>query len=761
MSTIQVRHESFSIDYKKQDLPELFSQQSSDCEFSSSSMFDVTDKDELVSIINKARQTLLIASEHIKEEALIQALKNKADSGVRIYLLLGDKQKNQSAIDTLSGRCLVRTGISQQGALVLVDHMTIASKGLLLMGQQALTTVNEEDWAVMLEPQQIDDSFRSFCKLFWESTDAEYLQQNQSQQKVNHPDGNVVTNHSHQLCGSLKECLQGSLNNIVAASRDNFEVEDDSYQLLLASDAQNIAQIARPGVALTDKHIPTLLMSTDGNWLLPDKPDFNSVNWCLKLSDAQSAVVVSAYNTAMLEAAWQYQPELTMGELSDKQALRFADQPDLVRIVEKSRNLTLNEINTDTIESFLNDSAQALASEKIDWQRDFMGHQIDYQVTIHPPYCSSQAKKDSLYSDWKNSEDNWQNKLSSLTEKQKTIDESQEGISERFRGFVKSFLLGQGQSSKKLNQELNFLQQWSVTQATPAERVEYKKRLESLQLNIMQRDKDTAITLDKAEKNYQWDKKQKVLQDELEKSKKLLSDTKVKQNQILNEKDKREKNADKVFYDDWGKSASLISDKQIDEANVNDINHDQFLPEILSEKENERAESLELAKVECISKKRKFLSEMTIDQAKQWKSSIKEKIWKKYYSSFNKALENRELASKKIQRDCDEADKKVLNAQHAADNDQSKLELHGSQFVYQESTSSNAFDEQLGLKAKTSNLTEFKWPNEELPAECTELRSDNGKRYLVIFDTNNLDTYQEEAKRLSAVIVCDKERVDA
>jgi hypothetical protein len=724
-------------------------------------MFDVIDKDELVSIINKARQTLLIASEQIKEEALIQALKNKADSGVRIYLLVGDKQKNQSAIDTLSGRCLVRTGISQQGALVLVDHMTIASKGLLFMGQQALTTVNEEDWAVMLEPQQIDDSFRSFCKLFWESTDAEYLQQNQSQQKVNHPDGNVVTNHSHQLCGSLKDCLQGSLNNIVAASRDNFEVKDDSYQLLLASDAQNIAQIARLGVALTDKHIPTLLMSTDGNWLLPDKPDFNSVNWCLKLSDAQSAVVVSTYDTAMMEAAWQYQPELTMGELSDKQALRFADQPDLVRIVEQSRNLTLNAINTDTIENFLNDSAQDLASGKIDWQRDFMGHQIDYQVTIHPPYCSSQAKKDSLYLDWKISEENWQNQLSSLTEKQKRIDESQDSVSERFRGFVKSFLLGQGQSSKRLNQELNLLQQWSVTQATPAERVEYKKRLDSLLLNIMQRGKDTAVTLDKAEKNYQWAEKQKILLDDLEKSKDLLFVNKDEQNQVLSKREESEQCSDKDFYDTWKKSVISISDKQIYETNINDLYSNQFLPEVLPEKEDECAESLELAKAECISKKREFLSEMTIDQAKQWKSSIKEKIWKKYYSSFNKALENLELASKKIQRDCDEADKKVLNAQHAADNDQGKLDLHGDQFVYQESTSSKAFDEQLGLKTKTSNLTEFKWPNEELPAECTELRSHNGKRYLVIFDTNNLDTYQEDAKRLSAVIVSDKERVDA
>ncbi|WP_133013492.1 TrmB family transcriptional regulator sugar-binding domain-containing protein [Marinomonas flavescens] len=761
MSTIQVRHESFSIDYQKQNLPELFSQQSSDCDFSSASMFDVVEKDELVSIINKARQTLLIASEQIKEETLIQALKNKADSGVRIYLMVGDKQKNQSAIDTLSGRCLVRTGISQQGALVLVDHMTIASKGLLFMGQKALTTINEEDWTVKLESQQIDDSFRSFCKLFWENTDAEYLQQNQSQQKVNHPDGNVVTNHSYQLCGSLKDCLQGSLNNLVAASRDNFEVENDSYRLLLASDAQNISQMARPGVALTDKHIPSLLMSTDGNWLLPDESDFNSVNWCLKLSDAQSAVVVSAYDTAMMEAAWQYQSELTMGEMSDKQALRFADQPDLVRIVEQSRNLTLNEINTDTIENFLNDSAETLASGKIDWQRDFMGHQIDYQVTIHPPYCSSQAKKDSLYSDWKNSEGDWKNKLSSLAEKQTTIDESQDCVSERFRGFVKSFLLGQGQSSKKLNQELNFLQQWSVTQASPAERDEYKKRLESLQFNIMQRGKDTAMTLDKAEKNYQWAEKKKILIGDLEKSKKSLSDTKVKQNQLLNEKDQREECSDKYFYSVWEETVRSIPNKQIDEANVNNINHDQFLPEILPEKEYELAESIKLAKAECVNKKRELLSKMTIDQAKQWKSTIKEKVWKKHYSSLNKILDNRELAYKKIQRDCDEADKMVFNAQQAADNDQSKLDLHGDQFIYQESISSKTFDEQLGLKAKTSNLTEFIWPNEELPSESTELRSYNGKRYLVIFDLKNLDTYQEDAKSLSAVIVCDKERVGA
>ncbi len=761
MTQIQVRQESFAIDYQGQSLPALFSQQSSDCDFASSGILDFVGSDELVSVINKARQTMLLACNQLKEEEVITALMNKADSGVQIYLLLGDKKQNQTAIDQLSGRCLVRSGVSQQGALVLVDHTRIQPQGLLLMGHQALTTSENKSWMISLESQQIDDSYRSFCKLFWENADSEYLQQNQSQQKVSHPDGNIVTNHSHQLCGTLKDCLDDTLNSLVRVSHSAFGVEGDSYRLLLASNASNIEQVARQGVALTDSHIPTLLMSTDGSWLLPDKPDFSSVNWCLKLSGDQSKQLQASYDVAMEEATWQYMPKVSMAELPNNQKLRFADQPDLVRIVEQGRSNTLTAIDTDTIDSFLTDSAESLAKSVTGWQPDFMAHQIEYQVAIHPPYCPSSAKKDLLYADWEKSEENWQDRLSVLERQQKSIDEKQDGLADRLRGFIKGFLLGQGQSVKRLNQELGSLQNWSVTEATPAERAGNTKRLEDLQAKIKQRGNDTVEKLDEAAQNQLWEEKRKALLKSLQEKTAISNDNVKKQDIALSEKKSRQQQADSDFLLAWKEAVKSIPNKKMNDTKVNDLAPEQFLADVLPDNEDEKKVILEAAKAECASKKREIICSMTLEQIDQWKNTFKDKVWTKHYSDLSKALKNRNSSLQKIERDNKDANSSVLDAQLAQDQAQASIEAHGVSFVYQPKKDNKAFDQQLGLKAKAVYSDIFSWPDEELPAASTELRSLNNQRFLVIVDDEYLDQARTDALRLSANIVCDKENMNA
>lgn len=93
-----------------------------------------------------ARLTLMIACEQLKDESLIQAIKEQAEKGIRIYLLLGEKNANKVAIDVLSGRCLIRTGVSQKGALMVVDHTTTQAQGLLLMSGQHLVSADQPVW---------------------------------------------------------------------------------------------------------------------------------------------------------------------------------------------------------------------------------------------------------------------------------------------------------------------------------------------------------------------------------------------------------------------------------------------------------------------------------------------------------------------------------------------------------------------------------------------------------------------------------------
>ncbi|WP_339664935.1 hypothetical protein [uncultured Pseudomonas sp.] len=782
MTRIIPRQEQFRIDYQNEHLPALFSKQSSDADFSRD--LPQPDTDFLMDVVSKSRLTLLIACEQLKEESLIQTIKEQAEKGVRIYLLLGDKNANQVAIDTLSGRCLIRTGVSQQGALILVDHTTTQAQGLLLMSGQLLVSTDQSAWGIQLEPQQIDDSFRSYCKLFWEQSHEEYLQQNQQQSIVLHPDGEVVTNHSHQLCGTLRDCLGDTLEHLQAASHSGFGASGNGWRLLLGTQSSDIKEQARTGVALSDNPIPSLLLSKDGNWLLPDQTDFTAANWCLKLSAQQSQKLGQAYDQAFEEAAWQYQDETSIRECADQQRLRFADQPGLECVVKDVRKIELKDISTQSIDSFLNDDARQLASGVTGWQRSQLAHFIDYDVVVHPPYCPESAKPDALYQAWENSKHDWQQHLEVLTNAQSKIDQQQAGIADKLRGFIKGFLLGQGQSVKSLNQEIDILKNWSVTKATPAEREQHRQQLESLQDKIRKRGAETEQELDKAEQNQRWEQRHDRLKADLSEANELLKQMSSALDQLEKNRAEATSQLEKKFRNSWISAAEKLTDQQLNDTEVNDLKPEQFLAEALPEipqsapkdvdeqKKQARQEAIQQAKSRreeltqqarqaCMKAKREALESMDVSQANNWKTSIKEKAWKKHYSVFERCFEDREQGLKKIERDIQEAQKALDNSRSEKERAEKALNEHGSSFVYQPKQASDAFAKQLGLKGNTAVEKQFQWPPEELPVNGTELRKYQQNRYLVVFNTDQIEQASRDAERLKAQLVCDKESANA
>lgn len=159
--------------------------------------------------------------------------------------------------------------------------------------------------------------------------------------------------------------------------------------------------------------------------------------------------------------------------------------------------------------------------------------------------------------------------------------------------------------------------------------------------------------------------------------------------------------------------------------------------------------------------KRRALSNMTILQAKSWKNTIKEKVWKNNYQAFAKALNNVDEASKKIERDVQDANKAFEQSQLQRKQAEQALEDHGVVFTYQPNQPSDALDKQLGLKEANKEQAKFVWPAEELPSNQTELRQYKQQRYLIIDKKEQLEQAQKDAARLNAKIVCDKEAVDA
>ncbi|MGR5069404.1 hypothetical protein [Vibrio alfacsensis] len=778
MTRIAPRHEHFTTTYHHEQLPALFKKQYSDADISES--LPQHDSGHLNALVSNSRQTVLIASEQLKEESLIQSIKAQADKGIRVYLLLGAKAMNKAAIDALSGRCLIRTGVQQQGALILVDHATTDAQGLLLMSHSPLVTKSEYAWGIQLELPQIEDSFRSFCKLFWQSSSEEYLHQNQPKSSVQHPDGAVLTNHSHHLGGTLKDCLSDTLDQLRAATHSGFGADGDNWRLLLDSQSNQIATLARHGVALTDKPLPSLLLSSDGHWLLPDETDFAVTNWCLKLSVTQSEKLEQAYDQAFEDAAWQYQDETAIGEFASQQRLRFAAHPELECIVEDNREIELDAIHTQSIDSFLNDDANALASEFTAWKYEQLAHAIHYNVLIHPPYCPNEAKPDNLYKLWENTERDWQKRLDDLLNEQSNIDQQQARISDKLKGFIKGFLLGQGQSTKGLNREIDTLKAWSVITATPAERTEYRQRLTTLALNIRKRGTDTARNMDMAEQNQRWEQQRSNLQQDVDNNTDQLNEKTAELKQLKDNESEARGRVTEEFHSNWVSETEKLTDQQLDSVQIGGLTLEQFMPDTLpalpepspknadqeTKQANQQAINQAQADREKIHQaaqqgwreaKRLSIRNMTLDQANHWKASIKDKIWRKHYKNFERCIATYEQGLNKVEREIQAATKALDNIKAEQGHSKKALDEHGSSFVYKSKQATDAFAKQLGLSESKSGDSEFQWPSDELPTNGTELREHQQKRYLVVFEYHQIDQAKLDAQRLNAEIVCHKE----
>jgi hypothetical protein len=211
---IPSRNETFSINYEQTELTELFVARPAELELEPyqgdwlalNSIFPLEE-------LALAEQTLLLAAECLDDPEIFAYLQARADAGVRVYLLLGDDDANRSAIEALSGRCLVRTGVEQSGALLLADQGTDAAKGFVLSDGVA----NSTSW-LRLNAGQRDDYYRLFCHLFWEQAVKEYMHQGHAAvSTVPSPLGLIDLNHQDALTGKLAEGVRQDWSEVEVA----------------------------------------------------------------------------------------------------------------------------------------------------------------------------------------------------------------------------------------------------------------------------------------------------------------------------------------------------------------------------------------------------------------------------------------------------------------------------------------------------------------------------------------------------------------
>ncbi|RBW65648.1 hypothetical protein DS893_08390 [Vibrionales bacterium C3R12] len=807
MSILEIQQESFTKHYHDELLPPVFIDQGCAVEdtLSFPEFMEVVEQQTIVSLIDNTQLTLLLAADQLTNTDIVQALQKSADKGIRIYLYLGNEHKNKEAISALSSRCLIRTGEQQQGALLISDHATFSPVGHILNSSAVFTNSEDDDnFFIKLTAEQTQDTYRSFCHLFWDKSEKQVIKQGeQSGKAVANPAGTIVVNHQYHLPEQLTGNL--TLASSIKFSQLNHHYLDPilSSKLLQATNSildLNKAELAESlvndnkNVALTDLNIPNIVVTNSGCWFIPDGATNQQVNWTLKLNHQQSVEITNSLNQAFEAAQWQLDQSRTVDNLDSP--FRFVDEASNVYQFNESLERRLEPVYTDNMDSFLYDNIEVLTSSDTELTREYLAKSIHYNVQRHPPYCPKNASKSQLYSNWDSANNNWLTALADLEVKLDRLDKKRTSVSQSILSFFNSFSLGQQHKHKKLKKSIFELTQPDMITATPAERAEQQKNYLDCFKQLSHDDDATDQAIDKAKLEKQWHDKKEQLLKSLQHKENIYSQEKCNVNILkAGEEDKYTlayaefvANRDKAgvahtqeIVLDNDKLASMSLQQATQWLNKNSKNNSKlaelFALHSMRVKEIESANSSKKTSKEDkenpndqrqqqISSNEELFITNWKKQCEQTLHKQKEEIstiylmeptalssWLKNNTnkSLKKILETHTQLCKKVTRDLDSAQKKLDNALKDQKIAQDLFDKHGSSFSYRKPNESDELSKQLGNKKSKSQAKNINWPNEALPI-CQELElfETNNQRYLTFSSLDLFELAQQEAQRLNA-----------
>ncbi|MCJ8314624.1 MAG: hypothetical protein HRU38_20970 [Saccharospirillaceae bacterium] len=809
MSEIEIKNEKFTKNYHNDLLPPIFIDQG--CVAEDNIDFPIfiatVEQQKLKQLIDNARLTLLIAVDQLTNQNIIKALQVSADNNVRIYLYLGNEHKNKDAISALSSRCLIRTGEPQHGALLISDHNTFTSEGYVLNSSTLFTDNSDNDgnFLTTLTANQIQDTYRSFCHLFWNRSEKQIIKQGEvSSKAVSNPNGDIVVNYEYNLPKKLVDNFTSQHDTRVSQLNHHdlesslsdklFRATDNILDLTKANLAKSLVD-ENKNVALTDLNIPNIVATKNGCWLIPDEVDNQHVNWCIRFNKQQSNELINSLNDVFKAAQWQLNKSCTIDQLNAD--FMFVDETNIIYQCEEYLDVKLKPVYTDNINSFLDDSIEDLTKSKTHFTRGNLAKTIHYSVQRHPPYCPKNAKKAKIYNDWESANSNWVASLSGLEDKLNKLTEKRSSVSQSILSFFNRFSLGQQHKHKKLKTNIQTLHECNMITATPAERSEQQNKYIDFSNQLSQDDDATDKAINKAELENKWnDNKEKITKIIKDKNEICLQEKNSVDSLKINEA-----NAYTQASDDFNKSREealiLLDNKYIEEnkkLTAMDItqaakwlkhnNKNTDLSKVLN-KYKERLEEISQSKKgketsdegknvtqeeyqqqildneksfftnwkaqceECLKKQQQVIIQirsMDSNELEQWLKSNTNKLLKQ-------AGDTHTQRNNKIIREIGSAQKKLDNALNDKNIAQEALEKHGNTFSYL-NTENNNTDELGTILGNIKNYkqpTTINWPDEALPiSDELTLFEDNNKRFLTFISLDIFDQAQQEAKRLNA-----------
>lgn len=714
MITLAPKEIQFEKDFSEQKLSSKFVAKNTNTE----SVYDcdvvtVFNKAKLIQQIEETKHTLIISADVLFDSEIIKTIQLLVDNqpAIRVYLCLGDDAQNKTAIDRLKSRCLVRTGVAQAGAIFLSDHQYFNKRGVVI------TELNDNGYCVALSLDQIDDSYRSFCKHFWDNAQHEYLGESKCQ--AQRADVKIVLNDEYQLDSYFdRKSFITAISTVNALALSN-KIELEEYATLISnrqfSDLNRIAKENSVNIVLTDFNYPNIVYEAKDDerseevvWLLPNEFSADKVNWAIQLDEPQKNNVTKSINKATELACWELALKPKVSELVDVNFVSANNSNEELMTIDERKAITLEEKYCQSIEEFLSETPETLFANQTNWSDKFAAQHIMFTGVIHPPYCPKNATDDELVGKWDKVNNHWHQSLSEVESILNNLSKQLTESSDRsFASLLNQFILGQDQKRKKLIGRIDELKNFNLLHSTPAERKNAEDDFSQILLEINQNKMQIAQQINLAEKEHMWDKQNKQLS--------------------ANKQQARE---------DVSKAKERIKNKRPE------------LETLLREIESKYREEVKTYRSEEIEGNTATLPKEA-EELKSGKQFFANKENRKKHAKLYQVHNHLFTKHSKVYKELLDIEKNTDNLEKRLATVIDELERHEQNKPKVQSLN-ESFDKQLGLKDKKQ--LKITWPSEDLPVDDFSLMQDKGKRYLVIKSLDKYEVALKEASRLEATI---------
>ncbi len=720
----------------------------------------------LAKITASAQQTLLIATDKLTDNKLLEYCQACVARKVRVYLLLGKPEDSEKAIRLLSGHCLIRTGVKQAGSLLMADNR----QGLVL--SRALDGKLQTTAGLRLVLAQQTDCYHYFCRLFWNKANQEYLLPNQHRAVKASPFGEISIQNEHHDPKLLLKTIQKQWTNSELATLSELRQEKwlgCTLNQLSTTAGQQIINLNNADVASLQtlvKHCTQLvcveqplsdmvLSTSDEVLFLPQSTlQPNTAAWVVKLLEEQTSEAKAFLDKVLEQAPLRYQATCLLQQMV--QPFRFLDEPKKVYQSQDWLEHDLGGIYLDGMTSFMNPDIDSLTYDSTQFNRERIALEIEFTVTLHPPYLPTEAKLDDLHHQWEQTQQKWARKIETLRELLKNVEEQEQSFQGKVKSLLKGLLTGNLQWKLTRDKQITELAQWSPLYADKVERQEKLEAINQVTDNLQRKLGNMQEELDKAEQHIAWEEQRDDL-------KKQLGEAQNHREKCTQEGDKFREG---YKAQEQQKSAELEAQWQaFVSQTVSENTWTKIMKLMKSAKQQDWQVQFKDALTEEESDKR-LKEQMLVLQAQPILNLIE---FKAFFNALNKDEKKEAKRIKEIlsifrnssQTKREELDKKLKLAERKLTDSQQAIEKQGDRFIYVASTKhekSSLTGILGGPKPKTPKSTSFtiEWPKAELPASGTELYRHKNQRWLCITEEVQFAQGQQDAERLKAELCTKK-----